>query len=98
MSTELKEILGSYNGILFKEEALSPVFCKPKLIPLKSVTMNKLEEIQRESLIKMKEAIENASCDNETKEANILESNGQQSANQQIKADIWCAKSDKDEC
>lgn len=67
MSTELKEILGSYNGILFKEEALSPVFCKPKLIPLKSVTMNKLEEIQRESLIKMKEAIENASCDNETK-------------------------------
>ncbi|VDN26082.1 unnamed protein product [Gongylonema pulchrum] len=46
----LKEVLGVQNGLLFCEEALSPVFCKPKLIPLKSVTLEKLEKMQKESV------------------------------------------------
>uniref|UniRef100_A0A915AC01 Uncharacterized protein n=2 Tax=Parascaris univalens TaxID=6257 RepID=A0A915AC01_PARUN len=55
MASALKEVLGPHNGLLFKEEALSPVFCKPKLIPLKSVTLEKLEQMQRDSMTKMLE-------------------------------------------
>lgn len=55
MSAELKEVLTAQNGLLFYEEALSPVFCKPKLIPLKSVTLEKLEKMQKESMEAMKQ-------------------------------------------
>lgn len=55
MASALKEVLGAHNGLLFKEEALSPVFCKPKLIPLKSVTLEKLEQMQRDSMAKILE-------------------------------------------
>lgn len=54
MSNELKEILDASNGLLFCEEELSPVFCKPKLIPLKSVTLEKLEKMQNEAMEMMK--------------------------------------------
>lgn len=54
MNSELKEILNARNGLLFCEEELSPVFCKPKLIPLKSVTLEKLEKMQSEAMEIMK--------------------------------------------
>jgi len=45
-------------GLLYQEDTLNYVLCKPKLIPLKSVTLEKLEKMQREAEIKVKEAQE----------------------------------------
>lgn len=50
----LKEFIFPQSGMLFKEEIIGPIFCKPKLIPLKSVTLEKLEKMQQEGLEKMK--------------------------------------------
>ena len=37
------------NGILFKETPeFNEVLCKPKLLPLKSITIRKLEELDKE--------------------------------------------------
>ena len=37
------------NGILFNEvKNFSEVFCKPKLLPLKSITIRKLEELEKD--------------------------------------------------
>ena len=37
------------NGILFNEvKNLSEVLCKPKLLPLKSITIRKLEELEKD--------------------------------------------------
>lgn len=60
MSNELKEVLSARNAVLFCEEELSPVFCKPKLIPLKSVTLEKLERMQNEAMEIMKRMEENS--------------------------------------
>uniref|UniRef100_A0A1I8AI58 LSM14 domain-containing protein n=1 Tax=Steinernema glaseri TaxID=37863 RepID=A0A1I8AI58_9BILA len=43
----IEEVLGVYNGFVFKDDSLGPVFCKPKLIPLKSVTLEKLQDMQQ---------------------------------------------------
>jgi BBSome-interacting protein 1 len=51
----IKEVFWPPAGYLFKEVALSPVFCKPKLIPLKSVTLEKLERMQADALEKLKQ-------------------------------------------
>jgi len=37
------------NGQLFQTDQPSLVLCKPKIMPLKSVTLLKLEEIQKKS-------------------------------------------------
>ncbi|KAI6230130.1 hypothetical protein M3Y99_01104900 [Aphelenchoides fujianensis] len=51
----MKEMFWPPNGFLFKEIALAPVICKPKLIPLKSITLEKLERMQAEALEKLKQ-------------------------------------------
>lgn len=56
MAQKLKEILGPQDGILSCEEELAPVFCKPKLIPLKSITVEKLERMQRDATEKAQAA------------------------------------------
>ncbi|CAJ0960911.1 unnamed protein product, partial [Mesorhabditis belari] len=38
---------------------MSPIFCKPKLIPLKTITMEKLEKMQQDAIEKLK-ALEEA--------------------------------------
>ncbi|KAF8790846.1 BBSome-interacting protein 1 like protein [Argiope bruennichi] len=50
----LKEILPT-TGLLFQQEFQSFVLSKPKLIPLKSVTLQKLESMQQEAEKKAKE-------------------------------------------
>jgi len=45
-------------GLLYQEDTLHYILCKPKLIPLKSVTLEKLEKMQKEAEIKVKEAQE----------------------------------------
>lgn len=43
-----KEILPQ-QGELYQEETLNPVLCKAKLMPLKSITLQKLEKMQKEA-------------------------------------------------
>ncbi|CAD5111851.1 DgyrCDS1115 [Dimorphilus gyrociliatus] len=46
--SSIKEILPQ-QGELYQEETLNPVLCKAKLLPLKSITLQKLEKMQREA-------------------------------------------------
>ncbi len=42
-------------GFVYQEEQPTVVICKPKLLPLKSVTLEKLEKMQKEAEEKVKE-------------------------------------------
>lgn len=42
-------------GLLYSEEESHYILCKPKLMPLKSVTLEKLERMQKDAEQKMKE-------------------------------------------
>lgn len=48
MDLELAAIVPN-EGIVIHEEPDSFVLCKPKLLPMKSVTIEKLERLQREA-------------------------------------------------
>ncbi len=50
----IKEVL-SKSGILFEQTNLAPALCKPKILPLKSFTQEKLEKMQKDAQNKMKE-------------------------------------------
>ncbi|CAH3127438.1 unnamed protein product [Porites lobata] len=43
-----KEVLPK-KGLLFTEQTPMPVLCKPKIMPMKSVTLEKLETMQKEA-------------------------------------------------
>lgn len=45
---EIREVLPK-QGELYQEDLPSVILCKPKLIPLKSVTLEKLERMQSEA-------------------------------------------------
>uniref|UniRef100_A0A915DFF0 BBSome-interacting protein 1 n=1 Tax=Ditylenchus dipsaci TaxID=166011 RepID=A0A915DFF0_9BILA len=55
MDSELKEVMWPPNGLIYDQEFMLPAFCKPKLIPLKSITLEKLEKMQQEAVAKLKE-------------------------------------------
>lgn len=44
----LNEVLPK-QGHVYAEQAPMPVLCKPKILPLKSVTLEKLEQMQKEA-------------------------------------------------
>jgi len=48
-------VLWPPNGFIYDQEFMLPAYCKPKLIPLKSVTLEKQERMQKEALEKLKE-------------------------------------------
>jgi len=48
MSSLIKEVLPK-QGQLYDEDLPTMVLCKPKLLPLKSVTLEKLEKMQRDA-------------------------------------------------
>lgn len=48
VSEVVKEILPKH-GLLYTEQSPMPVLCKPKIMPLKSVTLEKLEKMQKEA-------------------------------------------------
>lgn len=58
----LKEVLPK-KGYLHCEDSLTFVLCKPKLLPLKSYTLEKLEKIQSEAIEKAKQDMNAASLD-----------------------------------
>jgi len=45
---EIHEVLPK-TGLLYTEQSIMPILCKPKILPLKSVTLEKLEKMQRDS-------------------------------------------------
>jgi len=45
-------------GLVFQESSSQMVLCKPKLLPLKSFTLQKLEKMQKEASAKAKEEME----------------------------------------
>ena len=47
-STLIKEVLPKH-GQLYDEDLPTMVLCKPKLLPLKSVTLEKLEKMQQDA-------------------------------------------------
>ena len=51
---EYKEIIPR-TGLLYQEEIPSFVLCKPKLMPLKSITIEKLEQMHKEAQEKLRE-------------------------------------------
>lgn len=44
-------------GLLFTESQAQLVLCKPKLLPLKSVTLQKMEQMQKEAKIKAQQQL-----------------------------------------
>ncbi|KAK6185346.1 hypothetical protein SNE40_007600 [Patella caerulea] len=56
MSSEIKEVLPK-QGVLYQEDMPTVVLCKPKLLPLKSVTLEKMEKMQKDAqdLVKKQE-------------------------------------------
>ncbi|VDM61208.1 unnamed protein product [Angiostrongylus costaricensis] len=47
--SNLRETLGAVDAFLFKDEAMTPIFCKPKLLPLKTVSVQKLDAMRKEA-------------------------------------------------
>eukprot|EP00794_Sanderia_malayensis_P019924 gene19924-21876_t len=45
---QLMEVLPK-QGLLYTEQTPMPVLCKPKILPMKSVTLEKLEQMQKEA-------------------------------------------------
>lgn len=52
------DIILPKQGALYQKVTLNYILCKPKLIPLKSVTLEKLEKMQKDAEIKLREAQE----------------------------------------
>lgn len=61
-SAEKIDVILPRQILLYQEENLDYILCKPKLIPLKSVTLEKLEKMQKDAELKIREAVE---CSNE---------------------------------
>ena len=45
---KIQELLPK-TGLVYTEQNVMPVLCKPKILPLKSVTLEKLEKMQKEA-------------------------------------------------
>ena len=54
--TSFMEILPK-SGLLYSDESIEMALCKPKILPLKSVTLEKLEKMQKQAqeALKMQE-------------------------------------------
>lgn len=52
---DFKEVTWPPIGFIYDQEFMLPAFCKPKLCPLKSITLEKLEKMQQESLERLKQ-------------------------------------------
>lgn len=51
---QFKEVLPK-QGLVYQEEQPTLVLCKPKLLPLKSVTLEKMEKMQKDAQDKVQE-------------------------------------------
>lgn len=98
----IKEVVPK-SGMLFQEISLYPVLCKPKLMPLKSVTLDKLERMQKEAqekVIEMEKQVEEEkqNLENEQQiggqsDTNVLDSSDGPSKN----VDVWRPEDEPDD-
>uniref|UniRef100_A0A5S6QUS4 BBSome-interacting protein 1 n=1 Tax=Trichuris muris TaxID=70415 RepID=A0A5S6QUS4_TRIMR len=72
------------NGLLFDEIELDPIFCKPKIMPLKSMTLVKLEKLQKQMEEKLKRV-----TDEGAEAADLLDK-----APKEKRIDVWKADVD----
>uniref|UniRef100_A0A0N5AB23 Uncharacterized protein n=1 Tax=Syphacia muris TaxID=451379 RepID=A0A0N5AB23_9BILA len=85
-------IVGAKDGVLSCADELAPVFCKPKLIPLKSITIEKLEKMQREAMEKSNEKDDNDMKTDDSAES-LRESETNNDANKTKSApEIWSSE------
>lgn len=49
------DIVLPQQGLLYSQDTPDYILCKPKLMPLKSVTLEKLEKMQKDAELKLKE-------------------------------------------
>lgn len=54
-TTSQQELVLPDFGRLFYEQKSDFVFCKPHLMPLKSITLEKLERMQKQAIAQLKE-------------------------------------------
>ncbi|KAK7109683.1 BBSome-interacting protein 1-like [Littorina saxatilis] len=53
-NVQLQEVLPK-QGQVYQEDMPTVVLCKPKLMPLKSVTLEKMEKMQKEAMEEVKQ-------------------------------------------
>ena len=59
---EKEQVLPEYiptKGVLYFEESSQMVLCKPRIMPLKSATLERMEQIQKEAEEAVKEQMKN---------------------------------------
>nr|CAD2182451.1 unnamed protein product [Meloidogyne enterolobii] len=94
---EPKELLWPPSGYVFEQESLLPAYCKPKICPLKSVTLEKLEKMQEEANRRMRELEEKERKENGENEEGNNNEEIKSSSNTNVKADIWRAEEEEEE-
>jgi BBSome-interacting protein 1 len=52
----ITEVLPKQGLVYSEKHGLSEVLCKPKIMPIKSMTYEKLEQLQKEAIEQMKKA------------------------------------------
>lgn len=59
------DVVIPHQGLLYSEDTPDYILCKPKLMPLKSVTLEKLEKMQKDAEMKINEMqnVENAASE-----------------------------------
>ncbi|EFO87556.1 hypothetical protein GCK72_018791 [Caenorhabditis remanei] len=88
---KLEEKLWVDECYLFQDESIAPIFCKPKLIPLKTITTQKLEQMQKEQMEKL-QVPEGKEDDTVSVESEGAERDDAQPSTSETKeADVWTA-------
>eukprot|EP00080_Pristionchus_pacificus_P021127 PDM81147.1 F-box domain-containing protein [Pristionchus pacificus] len=75
----------------YEEEPVLPIFCKPKLLPLKTVTMEKMEKMQKDAIEKLKSLEQTEEEIEEAKGPEIIAGTQIVNEKEEKKADIWSA-------
>ena len=74
----LREVLPK-RGLVYQESNPQLVLCKPKLLPLKSVTLEKLEKMQKDANAKAKEMQEEIEKEKEQMKSGFIGGNSESS-------------------
>ena len=74
LQPRVREVLPK-KGLIFHETEPQPVLCKPKLLPLKSFTLQKLEKMQKEATLRAQEQIEETRRQKEELDSEIRQEN-----------------------
>ncbi|KAL3069491.1 hypothetical protein niasHS_018216 [Heterodera schachtii] len=88
----VKEIMWPPHGHVYQQEFMLPAYCKPKLIPLKSVTLEKLEKMQAENAEKLRKMEQEADSEQQQQDGSQHENAPGSVGGQSGPPDIWKAE------